>query len=200
MVGLNSYQLKASDQILWVYGTSPIKLTATSENINSGATTTLSAFIFDSNSFVWQPANDAEFRIDGNLIGSGNNGTLEFSTTTNGTYNFVVQKSGYLNSPAVSITVSSGDSPAPVTIPTSSPVAPTFAGGGCGACLNNPSVTPVTNFDIAKAADFLKLQQLADGSFGSSLLTDWAAYGPRRGKSGWKIFGTLETLSCEHND
>lgn len=167
--GMDSYIVENNDAVYLFFG-SQWQITTDKTEIETNETFTVTAETYD-------PVSGTYFPAEGQLAGAVQFDSFfmatEFATSTTdalgqavlslsatGTYSVGVSASGYF--PNVSITVTE---PAPVD---TEGTPPSSGGGGGGG------VTHIS-FNTPLALSFLASQQKEDGSFSSSLITDWIA-------------------------
>jgi hypothetical protein len=161
---MNSYILSPNDKVLWVYGIAPLKLTASSVQIERNAVSSVTSEMFDFNAWVWHPAGETEYWVN-DVLSTTTAKDFNFSSNTPGDYLIVAKKAGYISS-----------DPLKISVKAAAPAGPTFAGGGCTVCGPKLMTAAVPlKFDTGKAVAFLKSQMATDGSFGDPMLNDWAA-------------------------
>lgn len=160
-VGVGITTIANADSIQLYFGPSR-RITPSSSSITIGVPFTVLAESYVASSNSWTPASGLTMRIlQGDPFGSptivfsattGADGTATFTINTAGSYTAGLLEDGYY--PNTAITASSAPPPAP-------------SGGGGGIF--------IAQFDVQRAVSFLASQQRADGSFSSTLLSDWAA-------------------------
>lgn len=167
--GMDSYVVENGDAVYLFFG-SQWQITTDKTEVETNETFTVTAETYDPVSGTYLPA---EGQTAGAVQFDSFFMATEFATSTTdalgqallslsatGTYSVGVSASGYF--PNVSITVIE---PAPVE---TEEAAPSSGGGGGGG------VTHIS-FNTPLALSFLASQQKEDGSFSSSLITDWTA-------------------------
>ncbi|MDD5590005.1 MAG: terpene cyclase/mutase family protein, partial [Candidatus Portnoybacteria bacterium] len=101
MTSLNEHELASGENLLLVYGTSPLKIAASSLAPPINSTTTISSFYFDSNSWQWIATsttlliNEQEFEAV--------EGIYEFFTSTTTPYGISARKDGFVSSREIAI-------------------------------------------------------------------------------------------------
>lgn len=162
---LNKHTLSADEKLLLVYNINPLKITAPETNIlNTTSTITSQQFDLDASwNPTWTPATSGTIVINGENFET-ENGTYDLLLTTTTPYIIYGQKTGYLNSEIFTITASPPADDDNGNEDNNSP---------CSSC--GSSQTEHHNLNTNKAIEFLTAQQNADGSFESTLYTDWAA-------------------------
>ncbi len=165
--GMDYYNLQNGDVVYVFFGSSWNVLTDKS-SVSTGESFTVTAQKYDASSGSYVPAtgttvgavqfdaffNATEFATS--TTDSGGQAQLALNAT--GTYSVGIKDSGYF--PNVTVDVS----------PASSGTSSSETGGGGGALwIIHQTI------DVNKAVQFLLSKQLADGSFGQLLYTDWAA-------------------------
>jgi len=168
---LNAYLVKPGDDLLLVYGVSPLKLAAAENKLNVGATTTVSLSSFDFTAWAWVPAFPSKLVVDGVLYSESTDGSFGFSPLGSRAYNLIGRKEGFLDSNAVSVTGLSIEPNRGEVL--GATVSESVTSGGCWLCFYDEPKRE--EFDLPKALEFLEKHQSEDGSFGSPMLSDWAA-------------------------
>lgn len=188
-VGMDSYLLSDGDSVFLFFDAASWKVSTDKTSVSTGSPITVTAQKYDpsSNGYVaasgetvgavqfdsnFNPTEFANAKTDAN-----GHGTLSLSKA--GNYNVGVQSSGYF--PAVPVTISAPD--------------PFAVGGGVATGIQ----TVHHDIDINKAIQFLSAKQRADGSFGSSLYTDWAAIALAAGQAGSSADKTAAYLKSAPN-
>jgi len=164
---LNQHLITEGENLLLVYGTSPLKIDASSTTPAVNSTSTIIISYFDINAWQWQPAANSTFVVNGQEVLSPD-GTLQLSIATTSPYSVLGRKAGYLDSPILVLSGASQDStPAPPSSQEN--------------IIGNFGFSPVDNqvhqsVNISEAINFLISNQKDDGSIASSVLcSDWAA-------------------------
>ncbi|PIZ88457.1 MAG: hypothetical protein COX91_00045 [Candidatus Nealsonbacteria bacterium CG_4_10_14_0_2_um_filter_39_15] len=179
-VGIDKSVLKNGD-IVFLYFGNQRQVTLSTAVATIGASFTATAQKYD-------PVNNAYVASTGFIIGvtqpnpnpndwwnpieiatstADANGQAVFTINTAGIYNVGIKEYGNIYDsyfPLTTLTIT-----APVPSSGGSVILPTASGGGTATVISSPKV------DLGKAIDFLIAKQGADGSYGSSLQTDWAA-------------------------
>jgi hypothetical protein len=161
---LDQHLLTDNEQLLLTYGTAPLKVTTASTTPPVDSTSTLSALYFDTNAWQWQPAASSTLVINGEEFSSAD-GTWPLTIATTTPYVIVGRKTGFIDSPTLTITG---------VLPEVAPAVPdNSSAGGSGPSGGGFShQTP----DVGRAVNFLIANQNSDGSIGASLIySDWAA-------------------------
>lgn len=167
---LNQHLLTDGENLLLAYGTSPLKINASSTTPAVNSTSTIIISYFDTNSWPWQwqPAANSTFVVNDQEVLSPD-GTLQLLIATTSPYSILGRKAGYLDSP---ILILSGVSQDDTSTPPSSPE--NIIIGSFGFGLGDNQIHQSVN--ISDAINFLISNQKNDGSIGSSVLcSDWAA-------------------------
>ncbi|MDO8524073.1 MAG: terpene cyclase/mutase family protein [bacterium] len=99
---LNQHILFDGEKLLLTYGTSPLKITASSTSPYVNSTTTLSALYFDTSLWGWQGATSSIFSINGQEIFSAS-GTYELWPSTTTAYRVFAKKDGFIDSEPITI-------------------------------------------------------------------------------------------------
>ncbi len=168
-VALNLHELEEGENLLLAYGTSPLKVIADNLTPEINATSNLSAFYFDINSWQWQLAADSTFLINGQEFFS-ESGVYQLVISSATPYEIVAKKPGFLNSENYILTGIPAPA-APINIvffsPAVLPVSTTS---------NSTTSSATSSVDVPAAINFLTSKQSSDGSIGSSVLySDWSA-------------------------
>ncbi len=178
-VALNKHMLFDGEILLLTYNVNPLKISVddAAPYVNATSTITLEQFGLDASwNPAWLPAASSTLVINGEEI-ENISGVYEYTATATAPVLIYGKKGGYIDSEEISIAAqeiiednnesenggnnqSSGGS---VIIP---------AVSGSASAVVSP-----LKVDLGKAIDFLITRQGVDGSFGSSLMTDWAALG-----------------------
>ncbi|MDD5145375.1 MAG: terpene cyclase/mutase family protein [Candidatus Pacebacteria bacterium] len=174
-VALNKDILSENENLLLIYGISPLRITTatTTPAVNSTTTLFLEQFAYDSGwSPVWELAASSTFLIDGQEFFS-EDGAFQLLVATTSPYLIFGKKAGYLDSPILTLAGIFQDEIIPPT-PPDIPIPSGGSGGNPGANPGNAQTHKTA--DINKAINFLVLNQNSDGSIGSSIIySDWAA-------------------------
>lgn len=99
---LNQHILSDNEKLLLVFGTGPLKITASSVSPPINSTTTVNVFYFDAFAWQWSPAADSVFALSGQKIPSAN-GSYELWTATSSPYEITAKKPGFLDSNSITI-------------------------------------------------------------------------------------------------
>lgn len=164
-VGIDSYMLQPGDTIVWTLGREPLKVSVASSSPQVGATTTVTVLGFDMNAYAFTPIAGALVSAGGATTTTDAAGHADILATSTDPLSLTVTASGFLPGSAITITPWGPATAAPTT-PTPSSGS---GGGGGGSSITHHS------FDIPHALGFLSGIQQADGSFGTSLYSDWVA-------------------------
>ncbi len=169
-VALNKHELHSGENILVTIGRLPMQVRAATSSPIINATTTIAVthFAFDASfSPVWLPAasstvfvNDAAYTPDGN-------GILELIATSTYPISIYATENGFIASDTILLTPFEETATSTPEIPPTETPPPAPGGGG--------SAPNETRIDIARAFAYLASAQKENGSFGSDLLSDWAA-------------------------
>lgn len=169
--GIDSYALKNGDSAYLFFGQKRLATIATS-TVTVNTSFTVSAKLYNpvNNDYLpqagvtigitqpdpmnpWSPIEIATSTVD-------ENGEAVFNINTAGSYSVGIKEDYYY--PATTLVVTD------VALPVTQDPLPVTGGGG--------SYAPVlARFDTARAFAYLSSQQSNDGSFGSSMITDWVA-------------------------
>jgi len=165
---LNQHLLTDGENLLLVYGTSPLKINVSSTTPAVNSTSTIIISYFDINAWQWQPAANSTFVVNGQEVLSPD-GTSQLLIATTSPYSILGRKAGYLDSPILILSgVSQDITPAP---PSSQE---NVIMGNFGFSSGDSQVHQSVN--ISDAVNFLISNQKNDGSIASSVLcSDWAA-------------------------
>lgn len=202
-VGADSYLLAGNDTAYLFFGPSHrVSLSTTTALVNEAFTATAETYDAATGTFgpltgvtlgatqpdpsnPWGPFERALVPVD-------SNGQSIFTLAATGTYDIGIKEDFYY--PTSPVTVIEP----PVAEATSTPEAPATPSGGTSGS------TPITHafFDTPRALAYLASQQKPDGSFGSSMITDWVAIALASGDAGSMrdalrtyLLGTAPTLS-----
>ncbi|MDO8592799.1 MAG: terpene cyclase/mutase family protein, partial [bacterium] len=154
------------------YNVNPLKISTdnAAPYINATSTITVEQFGLDASwNPVWTAAASSSLDIAGQEAENGS-GTYIYTATTTAPVLIYGKKGGFADSDALVITAK----PAPIDNTASN----NQSGGGSvilPARSSSPAPALTAKVNLAKAIDFLINKQSADGSFGSALVTDWAA-------------------------
>ncbi len=161
-MGIDQAMVKDGDTIYFFFG-SPHKTTLSKTTVSVGETFTATAQMYDLSTGTYVP-------LTGVTLGIGNfNPDFSFSEIATSTVNSLGQASFSLNATGTMEVGIKEDFYFPttqITIAEAAPAPPSGGGGGGSA--------PLT-FNIPSALSYISLQQTSDGSFDSSLTTDWTA-------------------------
>lgn len=159
-VGIDSYQLSPNDTVLWTIGIEPLRVSVSTTSPEVNGTTTITVLGFNANNYDFEPVAGAT--INGVGTTTDTNGNADILATSTDPFSISVSATGFLPSNPLTIT--------PFVLPGSSvPVQSSGGGGGGGGGVSH------TQFNIQNALAYLTSKQNTDGSFGSSLITDWTA-------------------------
>lgn len=160
-VGVGITTVANADSIQLYFGPSR-RITPSSSSVALETPFMVTAETYVPASDSWTPASGFTMRIlQGDPFGSptiissgatGADGSVTFTINTAGSYTAGLAEDFYF--PNAALTASAAPPPAP-------------SGGGGGIS--------IAQFDVPRAISFLESQQRADGSFSSTLLSDWAA-------------------------
>jgi hypothetical protein len=182
LVALNKHLLSEGEKLLLTYNINPLRISVSSTTpfINATTTMTLEQFGLDASwNPAWLPAASSTLVIDGAEV-KNVSGIYEYVAATTTPASIYGKKDGFIDSDSLIIAAaepvvpvipdknSEQENPSPITA--GGAVIITSGGGGGGL-----QITTAVKVDLVKAADFLNAEQNADGSFGSVLITDWAA-------------------------
>ena len=159
MTSLNAHTLHAGESLIISMGRFPLRIRSSSESEKTGTEIiiTVEQFGFDSayNS-VWEPAASSTVVIQDTLYETTEDGTLSYILPNSDSIEIYARKEGYLDASPLIVHITE---------------APESNTGGGGSSVPNPKPSDA----VAAAVNFLLEHQHADGSFGSPLLSDWAA-------------------------
>lgn len=162
-IGIDQAMVKDGDTIYFFFG-SPHKTTLSKTTAAVGESFTVTAQMYDLSTGTYVP-------LTGVTLGIGNfNPDFSFSETATSTVNNLGQTTFTINATGTMEVGIKEDFYFPttqITITEAAPAPPSGGGGGGGSL-------PVT-FNIPSALNFISLSQNQDGSFDSSLTTDWTA-------------------------
>jgi len=162
-VGIDGYLLAPNDHILWTIGRQPLKVSISTTSPAVGATTTVHVLGFDTNAYDFVPMAGASLvGATGTTDASGN---VDILATSTNSFIVSISASGFITSASITVTPTAAPaSPAPVSTPSSG-----GGGGGSGSYIIHSQLS------TPQALAYLTEKQNTDGSFGSALLSDWAA-------------------------
>ncbi|MBU2329935.1 terpene cyclase/mutase family protein, partial [Patescibacteria group bacterium] len=159
MTSLNAHTLHAGESLIVSIGRFPLRLQTTSDSEQAGneIIITVEQFSFDSTySPIWEPAASSTIVIHDTLYETTGDGTLSYNLPASDSIEIHARKEGYLDATPLTVRI------------TEAPESDTGSS-------SNPGPVPKPADAVAAAASFLLEYQHADGSFGTSLLSDWAA-------------------------
>lgn len=171
-VGMDRYTLQNGDKAYIIFG-SQWKVSTDKSAVSAGESFEVTAEQYDSSTGLYVPASGG---VAGAVQFDSNFTATEFSTSTIDANGHARLSLGTLGDYSVGITSTGYFPNTPITV--SAPVAPPSnggspstggGGGGGGSSISN------NNINVDRALEFLAGRQRANGSFGSSLYTDWAA-------------------------
>ncbi len=154
---LSEHVLSSGENILVTDGPMPLEVSVSTTTPEVNSTTTVTVLGFNANNFDYEPVSGAG--IGGIGVTTNASGTVGILATSTTPFPVSVSASGFLTSSPITI------SPVAASIE-SSPVSQIIGGGGG---------VSHTQFNIPSALTYLANKQNTDGSFNSSILTDWAA-------------------------
>lgn len=159
MTSLNAHILHTGESLIVSIGRFPLRLRSSSDSEKAGAEIiiTVEQFGFDSAyNPVWEPVASSTVVIDGVLYETAKDGMLSYVLPNSDSIEIHARKEGYLDASPLIVHIT--EAPEPNT-------------GGS----TNPDPVPKPSDAVVAATVFLLKYQHADGSFGSPLLSDWAA-------------------------
>ena len=165
---LNKHTLTNGEHMLITLGKQPLQLTVsnTAPTVGDTITLTVTQFGLDASyNPAWSPATTSVVYINGQATSTDAAGNVSFVATSTDPLDVYATEDGFV--PTIHTTISPVATPA-VIAPTP---APTSGGGGGGIIASTPTV------NISNATNYLLAQQGANGSWGSAMLSDWAAIG-----------------------
>ncbi|MDP2709567.1 MAG: terpene cyclase/mutase family protein, partial [bacterium] len=160
-----------------VYGVNPLRISVNDDSPFVSATSTITVEQFgldESWNPVWMPAASSTLIIGGEEH-ENDTGIYFFTASSTGQVAVYGKKDDYVNSDQIILTVQAPEAPAEDSAPANnnqsggSVIIPSSGGGSPTPAL------PAAKVNLNKAIDFLISKQSAEGSFGSVLITDWAA-------------------------
>ena len=158
--GLNQHHLSDGENLLLTYNSYPLRILASKNSGQVGDTITFTAeeeSTFDSNyNLIWTKSTGVLITLGAQSCTTVTDGTCSIILNTAGSLNAVGSKSLYVP-------------PASIRIEVSNKVVSSNSGGG--------EISPTQTFSIANAINFLQKNQKSDGSYDSSMYTDWVAIG-----------------------
>ena len=164
---LNKHVLEEGEDLLLAYGVNPLRVSAAnlSPYVNSTTTIIAEEFGLDENWMpIWRTAASSTIFINSEPTFS-QSGTYDLLISSTDDYSIFVEKDGCVKSPAIILSPQINES--------EGNDAPAGGGGGGGGIFQEPVSSQ--KFDVSKAIGFLTSKQNQEGSFGSSIYTDWAA-------------------------
>lgn len=167
MTALNKHTLSEGERFIVTLGKNPLKVTVSTTTPAVGATTTVSVLEFgfdDSWNGVWRPSASSSIVLDG-VQNFTENGTYDFVATSTGVLNVFAIKDGFIQSPTSVISPVGQFSSAPISTNNNT----------LRSADQSPAPKVHHTLDVPSALRFLESKQASDGSFGSSVYTDWAA-------------------------
>ncbi len=174
-VSLNKHVLVNGEKLLLTYNTNPLKISVdnAAPYVNATSTITVKQFGLDENwSPVWSPAASSTLVIAGQDA-ENDSGNYLYTATVAESVVIYAKKDGYVDSGALIITAQARpneNNNQTQSLSGGSVIIPATGGGAPAA----PAAQPA-KLDLNKAVNFLINKQSADGSFGSVMITDWAA-------------------------
>lgn len=173
---LGQHILSSGENLLVNIGRMPLKLSISTTTPFLNSTTTVSVYQFgfdDSWNGVWLRADQSNIETNGEFF-LATSSEYGFFVSTSTSFYLKATKDGFLPSNIVEVfPIINEDVEVEIVVPneTQSP-SPT---GGSNQDSNGSSNENRGIFDVKKALEFLASKQKSDGSFGSSLYTDWVA-------------------------
>lgn len=101
---INQHELTAGEQLLFVLGINPLKISASNSSPVDGATTTISAWQFDQTAFDWLPAANATVDFGWGATTTDINGQADITATSSLPFSVSAGKLNFLASNIVNIT------------------------------------------------------------------------------------------------
>ncbi|MEY2671882.1 MAG: hypothetical protein RL687_299 [Candidatus Parcubacteria bacterium] len=154
-VALNKHIMNDGDYIVLNYNINPLRILVDNTNPSIGDSVVFTVESFSYDSFwnpVWIPVEGASVKVGVDTITTDLSGKANYVVNSSGNINASAHKDGFIDSSNVIFNVP----------------APQGSSGG--------SVVPeVVSFSKQNAISFLNSNKKPDGSFGSSLYTDWVA-------------------------
>jgi hypothetical protein len=173
---LSQHILVPGEKILITIGRLPLKISVSTTTPTVGEVLQVGAFAFGFDSSwngVWSGFASSSIKIGNSLFPTNGSGLYETIIGTSTSFSVLAQANNYLDSNTINILpqvtmIDLATSTATSTIPE---LAVETSSGG-----SSDTREIQKRFDVEKALDFLISRQEEDGSFGSSLYTDWAAF------------------------
>jgi hypothetical protein len=109
MVGADNYTLQPGDEVLWSYsqyGNQPLRITLGSHQIQPGGQATATVEYF--NETDWLPANEATVHAGNQILTTNTAGQAVITFAQAGNYQAYAEKTNFIRSPKINITVGSG--------------------------------------------------------------------------------------------
>ncbi|MBI4778870.1 hypothetical protein HY797_00255 [Candidatus Falkowbacteria bacterium] len=176
-VAMTQHVLANGEKLLLTYNVNPLRISADNiaPYVNATSTITLEQFGLDASwNPAWYPAASSSLIIAGQEI-ENISGVYEYIATATAPVLIYGKKSGCIDSEEIIITAqeiagndNENNSSNNNQSSGGSVILPTATGGGA-------TIVSLLKVDLGKAIDFLISKQAADGSFGSAIITDWAA-------------------------
>ncbi len=169
---LNKHELTEGEHLLIALGVMPLTIEADTLSPDVGATTTVTVSEFAFDSFfnpVWVLAEGASVHAGTTTYLTDASGVVEIVPTSTDPLEIYAEKATFVKSRELTIAPIATSTPVspPPDAATSTESTPSSTGGGGGGSSQS--------FDVKRALSYLTSQQQSDGSFGSSLINDWAA-------------------------
>ena len=166
---LNKHILSAGENIIVTLERMPlnISLSTTTPEVESTTTISITQFGFDSSwNGVFTAATSSSLEIEGNIFPVDGNGNFYFVPTSTDPVEIKAAENGFLDSQTV--VLNPIESAPPTVTPSAEPSSASLYGSGGGGISHH-------SMDVNAAFQFLEMNENQDGSFDSSLYTDWAA-------------------------
>lgn len=183
---LNKHILSQNENLLITIGRMPLKLEVSTNSpvVGDSLSASVLEFGFDASyNGVWNPSASSSIKIGSELFPADENGHYNISVSSSDPFSILAVKSSFLDSASITITpivstatttaTTTATSTPPAEMPNSPVALVGFSSGGGSP--QNSDIIEHHNIDINKAFQFLANNQNSDGSFSSSLYTDWAA-------------------------
>jgi len=191
---LSQHLIGDGENLLLVYGTSPLKIDTASITPAVNSTSTIIISYFDINAWQWQSALNSSFIVNGQEVLSPD-GKLQLLIATTSPYSILGRKAGYLDSPILILSGVSQKSTSSQPAESTSTLPSTPGNINLGSIdFNSVSDQSNKSINISNAINFLISNQKNDGSIASSTLySDWtaialSAYGDSEAKNKLKKY------------
>ncbi|MEK7185549.1 MAG: prenyltransferase/squalene oxidase repeat-containing protein [Patescibacteria group bacterium] len=174
---LDQHILTPNENLLVTLGRMPLKIAVSTTTPNVGATTTVSVFQFGFDGAwngIWSGAGSSNVNITLETYPTDSEGNYDIFVSSSTPFSVFATKNGFVNSNVITVT--------PIINASTTATLPENPSGGSNDSDENDdssgsdnSNQNSCNFNLNEAIRFLEATQKSDGSFGSSLYTDWVA-------------------------